>query len=178
MTRLSRFLSLILRHKPEEIGISLDANGWADVDAVLNGVNRSGRRIDHEILEHIVASDEKGRYVFSDDGKRIRACQGHSVAIDMQFTPVQPPEFLYHGTASRFSEQIANDGLQPQSRQYVHLSSDRETAVHVGSRHGKPVVYVVLAQQMSQAGFPFYCSENKVWLTTHVPFEYLRCENE
>lgn len=127
-TRLSRFLSLILRHKPEEIGISLDANGWADVDALLDGVNRSGRKIDRAVLESIVASDEKGRYAFSDDSRRLRACQGHSVDIDLQLTPIEPPEFLYHGTASRFSKQIAQEGLKARSRQFVHLSSDRETA--------------------------------------------------
>ncbi len=178
MTRLSRFLSLILRHKPEEIGISLDANGWADIEELMDGVNQSGRKIDRELLEHIVAADEKGRYVFSDDCKRIRACQGHSLAVDMQFTPVEPPEFLYHGTASRFSEQIERDGLKPRTRQYVHLSLDRETAVNVGSRHGKPVVYVVLARTMRQAGFLFYCSENNVWLTERVLPEYLKRDHE
>lgn len=173
ITRLSRFLSLILRHKPEEIGITLDANGWADVDDLLNGVNRSGRKIDRTVLESIVASDEKGRYTFSDDGKRIRACQGHSVDIDLQLTSLEPPEFLYHGTASRFSKQITTEGLKPRSRQYVHLSLDRETATDVGSRHGKPIVYLIPAQEMSRAGFLFYRSENDIWLTAHVPAKYL-----
>ncbi len=131
-----------------------------------------------KLLEHIVTTDEKGRYAFNDNGKRIRACQGHSLDVDMQFSPVEPPEFLYHGTASRFSEQIERDGLKPRTRQYVHLSPDRETAINVGSRHGKPVVYVVLARMMRQAGFLFYRSENNVWLTDRIPPEYLRRDHE
>lgn len=177
-TRLSRFLSLILRHKPETIGITLDAHGWADVKELMDGVNRSGRKIDRELLEHIVAADEKGRYVFSEDGNRIRACQGHSLDVDMQFTAARPPEFLYHGTAERFTAQIERDGLTPKTRQYVHLSLDRETAVNVGSRHGKPVVYTIHAREMHQAGLTLYCSENNVWLTDNVPPKYLSKNND
>lgn len=178
ITRLSRFISLVLRHKPETIGIVLDANGWSDINDLLDCMNRSGRKIDRKLLEHIVASDQKGRYAFSGDGKRIRACQGHSLEIDMEFAPLDPPEFLYHGSAKRFSKQIDREGLKPGTRQYVHLSIDSETAVDVGSRHGMPIVYTVRAREMHQAGFCFCRSENNVWLTGKVPPTYLEHDND
>lgn len=171
--RISRFLSLVLRHKPQEIGIRLDENGWAAVAELIDGVQTGGRNLTIDLLHEIVAEDEKQRYIFSEDGQKIRASQGHSILVDLERKPAEPPEFLYHGTASRFSEQIQREGLTPRSRQFVHLSSDIETAVNVGSRHGVPVVFRVLAQKMGQDGIAFNLSENKVWLAEHVPAKYL-----
>jgi putative RNA 2'-phosphotransferase len=174
LTQLSRFLSLVLRHKPETIDMILDRNGWADVDLLIDGVNRSGRHITQEVLNEIVAKDEKQRYVFSHDKKMIRASQGHSIDVDLELKPVEPPEFLYHGTAHSFLEGIQRKGLQPRQRQYVHLSSNIETAIHVGSRHGKPIVLTVFAKQLYESGQTFFLSENNVWLTTHVEPIYLQ----
>ncbi len=171
--RISRFLSLVLRHKPSEAGIRLDENGWADVGELIEGVRNRDRNLTMDLLREIVATDDKNRYAFSDDLRKIRANQGHSVAIDLKLKPVEPPEFLYHGTASRFSTQIQNEGLKPRSRQFVHLSSDKKTAVNVGARHGVPVIFRVHARKMYLEGIVFYLSENKVWLSSHVPTEYL-----
>jgi putative RNA 2'-phosphotransferase len=177
LTRHSIFLSLVLRHKPEEIGITLDANGWANVDELLNGMNLLGRVLTRELLEQIVADDEKQRYVFSEDGTRIRASQGHSILVDLQLKQAEPPEFLYHGTASRFFAQIQQEGLKPLSRQYVHLSKDTETAAKVGSRHGQAIILIVFAQQMHNDGLPFYLSDNGIWLTQHVAPKYVKLQD-
>lgn len=168
-TRISRFLSLILRHQPEAIGIALDAHGWADVAHVLEGV-----KITMAELEEIVSSDEKGRYRFNEDKTRIRANQGHSVSVDLELEPAEPPEFLYHGTVGKFLASIREQGLQRQSRQYVHLSKDVETAVKVGRRRGKPVILQVASGKMYRDGCRFYLSENGVWLTEEVPPQYLK----
>ena len=174
LTKLSKFLARILRHKPEMIGISLDAHGWADVDALLNGMNRNGTaQIDRKILEEIVRTDEKGRYAFNEDGTKIRANQGHSVQVDVELPQCEPPEFLWHGTAERFVPAILAEGLKPMSRLYVHLSPDAETARKVGIRHGKPYIFRVKAGEMARQGYVFYKSVNGVWLTAHVPPEYL-----
>jgi len=174
-TRSSRFLSLVLRHKPEAIDIVLDRNGWTDVDTLINAVNRSGRHfINREILEKIVATNDKQRYAFSSDKKLIRASQGHSIAVDLELKLAIPPLFLYHGTSFKSVEQIQREGLKPQKRQYVHLSVDVETAINVGSRHGQPIVFTVLAQQMYEAGQLFYLSENNVWLTANVDPKFLQ----
>lgn len=174
--KLSVFLSLVLRHHPDAAGITLDPHGWADVDKLLAGMNQAGKRIDRRILEEIVRTDEKGRYSFDETGKRIRANQGHSVPVDLEFKEKRPPQFLYHGTASRFLESIFAEGLKPMSRLYVHLSPDVETAVKVGRRHGKEVVLRVEAGRMAEAGIAFYLSENGVWLTKQVLPEYLQRE--
>ena len=175
LIKLSRFLSFVLRHKPEVIDVVLDKNGWTDVDLLIKAVNRSERYfINREILEEIVATDDKQRYAFSCDKKLIRASQGHSIEIDLELQPATPPEFLYHGTALKSIIQIQREGLKPQKRQYVHLSIDVKTAINVASRHGQPVVLTVFAQQMYEAGQPFYLSENNIWLTTHVEPKFLR----
>ena len=173
-------MSLILRHKPEVIGIHLDAHGWADVNALLAGI-RKKYPINRDILEEIVQSDEKQRYSFSEDGTKIRANQGHSIQVDVELTLTEPPETLYHGTAQRFAASIEAQGLLPQSRLYVHLSPDPEhlspdpeTAKKVGQRHGKPVIYLVDAGQMHRDGHSFYRSANGVWLTKTVPAPYLK----
>ena len=173
LTRISKYISLILRHKPEVIGIQLDAHGWADVNALLAGISRK-YPINRAILEEIVGRDEKQRYSFSEDGTKIRANQGHSVQVDVELPVTEPPETLYHGTARRFAASIEAQGLLPQSRLYVHLSPDQETAEKVGRRHGEPVIYLVDAGQMHRDGYLFYLSANGVWLTKAVPATYLK----
>ncbi len=172
--KLSRFISLILRHKPDTIGITLDEHGWASVSELLSGINACGNEIDMKTLEEIVAEDDKQRYSFNDDKTKIRANQGHSVNVDVELKKAEPPEILFHGTGEKYVSSIKSEGLKPKSRLYVHLSSDRETAVKVGSRHGKPVVFEVNSGEMSRRGFEFFISENGVWLTKFVPAEYLR----
>lgn len=173
-TSLSKYIALILRHKPETIGITLDENGWASVSELLSGINASGNKIDMQTLEEIVAEDEKQRYSFNADKTKIRANQGHSINVDVELKKAEPPEILFHGTGEKFVPSIKSEGLKPKSRLYVHLSKDRETAVKVGSRHGKPVVFEVNSSEMSRNGFEFFLSENGVWLTKIVPAEYLR----
>lgn len=172
--KLSVFISLILRHQPGAAGISLDGHGWAQVDALIQGINATGRFIDIGMLEDIVRSDKKGRYSFSDDKKRIRANQGHSIPVDVGLKQAEPPAVLYHGTASRFLDAIRIEGLKPMSRLYVHLSMDYDTAVTVGKRHGQAVVLEVDAAKMRRDGMVFYLSENGVWLTGFVAPEYLK----
>lgn len=171
--KLSVFISLILRHKPEVIGISLDEHGWANVKELLLGINNSGRTIDMEILEEIVRTDKKQRYSFNGDKTLIRANQGHSIPVDVELEVQQPPQFLYHGTASRFIDSIKQEGLKSMSRLYVHLSSDIETAKIVGARHGSPVILKIDCSQMHKDGIKFYLSENGVWLTENVPKKYI-----
>ena len=170
---ISVFISLVLRHKPEAAGITLDRNGWADVSALLKGVSGAGYPLDMQTLEEIVATDEKGRYSFNENKTKIRANQGHSVNVDVELTEAEPPEYLWHGTGMKSKDAICKQGLLPQSRLYVHLSADAETAVKVGSRHGKPYIFCVKAGEMYRAGFVFYRSVNGVWLTKQVPPEYL-----
>ena len=173
LVRLSKFLSLVLRHEPERIGISLDPQGWVAVDDLLAAAARAGKPITREQLDSVVATNDKKRFAFSPDGSHIRASQGHSIEIDLGLPPVVPPERLFHGTATRFLDAIRAEGLRSQSRQHVHLSPDEETAVKVGQRHGKPVVLVVLAGAMHREGHLFYRSDNGVWLTETVPAGYL-----
>ena len=171
----SRFIPLILRHKPRVIGITLDEHGWADVKELVDGVNRSeGHYLDQEILEEIVRTDEKQRYSFNEDHTLIRANQGHSIPVDVELEKRIPPDILWHGTGEKYVTSIKEHGLLPKTRLYVHLSSDIETAKKVGSRHGKPVVFCVDCRQMEQDGYEFYLSANRVWLTKEVPAAYLR----
>ena len=172
--RTSVFIALVLRHNPEAANLTLDKHGWADVRALVRGVRQAqGISFDIEALREIVANDEKGRYRFSDDGMRIRANQGHSVAVDVELTAQIPPPILFHGTARKFAQSIKADGLLPQNRLYVHLSEDLETALSVGARHGAPVVFQIDAAAMGEAGHIFYRSENGVWLCKGVPARYL-----
>ena len=169
----SKFLSLILRHKPQLVGLELDEHGWADVEELIRRVNRK-RPLDLPTLEQIVATDEKQRYSFSADGKLIRANQGHSIPVDVELEELEPPEILYHGTARRYGAAIVAQGLLKMSRLYVHLSSDVETAEKVGRRHGKPIIFRVESLRMFNDGYKFYRSVNGVWLTEHVPAKYLK----
>ena len=168
----SKYMSLILRHKPETIGIILDEHGWANVDELIEGIART-HHFNMEILEEIVRTDEKQRYSFNEDKTLIRANQGHSIPVDVEPEETVPPEELWHGTATKYEASIDAQGLIPKSRLYVHLSKDRETAVKVGQRHGKPVLYTVKAGEMSRDGYKFYLSKNGVWLTKEVPAGYL-----
>lgn len=170
---LSKFLSLILRHKPEAIGITLDAHGWADVDMLLQGMQKAGKEMNRDILLEIVQNDAKGRYCLNADCTLLRANQGHSIAVDVELEQPPPPQFLYHGTALRFLSAIKAEGLRSMSRLYVHLSKEQQSAYKVGQRHGKPIILRVAATQMYQDGYPFYLSANGVWLTKHVPPQYL-----
>lgn len=171
--RTSRFLSLILRHRPESVGIALDANGWAEAAALLDGMRAAGHPLTRAALAAIVAADEKGRYAFNADRSKIRAVQGHSRPVDLQLDPAVPPALLFHGTVARSVPSIRKSGLLPGSRQHVHLSADRETAIRVGERRGRPVVLTVDAAAMSDAGHRFYLSENGVWLTDRVPAAFI-----
>lgn len=174
MKKTSIFISLILRHKPEVIGITLDAKGWADVNELIDGINATGNyHIDMQMLEEIVRTDNKQRYSFSEDKTKIRANQGHSVQVNVELKEEQPPEFLYHGTGEKYVESISKDGLIPKSRLYVHLSKDIRTAENVGSRHGKPYIFKVHSGEMFRCGHEFWISENGVWLVKAVPTEYL-----
>ena len=171
-TDTSRFISLILRHKPEVIGITLDEHGWADVSELIEGINIT-RKLDMEGLERIVAEDEKQRYSFNEDKTLIRANQGHSIPVDVELKKEEPPEILYHGTATKYEDAIDKEGLIPKSRLYVHLSGDEETARKVGIRHGKLVMYKVKSGEMHKDGYEFFLSVNGVWLTKSVPVKYL-----
>ena len=172
--KLSVFISLILRHKPSEIGITLDNHGWADVNELIDGINRSGRSIDMKLLEEIVKTDNKGRYSFNEDKTLIRANQGHSIPVDVGLKEVIPPDILYHGTAMRFIDSIKQQGIKSMSRLYVHLSKDLDTAIKVGNRHGKSVVLRIDTKKMFEEGIKFYLSENGVWLTKFVDWKYVK----
>ena len=173
LNKTSRFISLILRHRPDTIGISLDEHGWASVEELLAGISKT-QYIDMEMLEKIVKTDSKQRYSFNEDKTLIRANQGHSIDVDVELPKKQPPVILYHGTGEKYVSSIDEQGLIPKSRLYVHLSGDEATATIVGSRHGRPVVYEILASQMYHDGYEFFQSVNGVWLTKSVPVQYLK----
>lgn len=172
LTKTSCFISLILRHKPEVIGITLDEHGWANVEELIEGVKKT-RLFDMNMLDEIVKTDDKQRYSFNEDKSLIRANQGHSIPVDVELPVVTPPGILYHGTGQKYVESIDKNGLLPKSRLYVHLSEDAETAASVGSRHGIPVVYRVMSKKMQEDGYVFFRSVNGVWLTKAVPAGYL-----
>ena len=175
-TKLSKFLSLVLRHQPETIGLQLDANGWAPVDRLFEQMIAHGHSITPEQLQHVVDTNSKKRFAFSEDGLHIRASQGHSVEVDLDYQPTLPPAVLYHGTAVVNVAAILQQGLEKRSRHHVHLSADKATALQVGWRHGKPQVLVVDAGRMQQDGYQFYLSANGVWLTDAVPAAYIIAE--
>ena len=178
MKNTSKFISLILRHKPEAIGISLDEHGWANVHELIDGVNAAGGQyLDMKTLEDIVRTDEKQRYSFNENHTLIRANQGHSIPVDVELAEKTPPAVLYHGTAEKYVVSINKQGLIPKSRLYVHLSTDIQMAKKVGSRHGKPVIYEIDCQRMTTDGYRFYLSANHVWLTKEVPIQYMRKQN-
>lgn len=174
LNELSKFLSYVLRHEPQAIGLVLDSEGWADIEALIAGANQSGKTLTRELLQHVVDTSDKKRFSLSEDGLRIRAAQGHSTeSVAIQYPEKIPPEFLYHGTASRYLESIKKEGLKPGERHYVHLSEDEQTAIAVGQRYGKPVVLKIEALRMHQQGFKFFQAENGVWLVDAVPTTHL-----
>lgn len=178
ITHISKFLSLVLRHQPETIGIQLDQSGWTDIAELIEKANNYGVKFDREILNHIVATNSKKRFAFNDTLDKIRASQGHSVEIELGYINQKPPEILFHGTGEKSVQSILNTGLERRNRQHVHLSSDFDTAIKVGQRHGKPFVFKVLAEQMYNDNFQFFISDNSVWLTEHVPIKYLKQNDE
>ena len=169
---ISKYISLILCHKPEEIGISLDEHGWTNVQELIKGI-RTKYYFDMKILEEIVAEDEKQRYSFNEDKTLIRANQGHSVPVDVELQEIIPPNILYHGTGMKYVSSIDKEGLIPKSRLYVHLSDNLETAENVGKWHGKPIIYTVKSGEMYKLGYKFYRSVNGVWLTKKVSSKFL-----
>ncbi len=173
-TAISKFLSLVLRHQPQLIGIKLDEQGWVNVDELLKQANAHGHNLDVELLNHVVETNSKKRFAFDDPRQKIRASQGHSVDVELGYAAQTPPEILYHGTGEKSVDAIEQSGLEKRNRHHVHLSQDIETAIQVGSRHGKPAVFNVLAGEMHKSGYVFYLSENKVWLTDMVPAQFLK----
>lgn len=170
--KLSKFLSLVLRHEPGAAGIALDEHGWADVEELLLGISRTGRQIDMDTLERIVRENNKQRYSFNEDHTKIRANQGHSIQVDVELKEARPPQYLYHGTAARSLLAIRQEGIKKMGRQHVHLSADFQTALAVGRRHGSPVVITIDAEAMVRRGVTFYLSANGVWLCEYVSPEY------
>lgn len=172
----SRLLSLVLRHKPEHIGLTMDSQGWCNIDELLvkSCLSSYCPNITRQELEDIVSSNDKQRFIISEDGLSIRANQGHSVDIDLNLDEVRPPhELLFHGTAKRFVKSIMNKGLVKGQRNHVHMSGDLETAFTVGARHGNPTILRIMAIEMYDKGYKFYLSKNGVWLTDYVPTEYI-----
>ena len=174
LRHISKFMSLVLRHKPEEIGLQLDENGWTKVDELIEKMNNKGIIVDHDSINKVVETNDKKRFAFNQDKTMIRANQGHSINIELNLPEAIPPDILYHGTTVKYLDDILKDGLKRQSRQHVHLSVTIETARSVGSRHGKPVILIIRSKDMHDAGYKFYLSENKVWLTDAIPVEYIK----
>ncbi len=172
---ISKFLSYVLRHEPQAIGLELDSQGWGDIDALTSGAAKGGRQLSRELIERVVEGNDKKRFALSADGQRIRAVQGHSnKTVQLQLEAKQPPAVLYHGTATRFMESINEKGLIPGSRHHVHLSQEIDTARAVGQRYGQVVILQIDAQAMQAQGFRFYQAENGVWLTDQVPVDFIQ----
>lgn len=173
-TKISKYISLILRHKPEEIGLELDEHGYLNVSDLINGINRSWKNFNIDDLERIVREDSKQRYSFNEDKSKIRANQGHSIPVNLELQPIKPPNKLYHGTGRKYLDSILKNGLIKKERQYVHLSGDIETASVVGKRHGELVVLEIDSESMFNKGIKFYLSKNNLWLCDYVPVEYIK----
>lgn len=173
LTSISKFISLVLRHEPERIGLTLDPAGWVSVDDLLAKAAAAGRAFSRDFLHEIVATSDKQRFALSEDGLRIRANQGHSIEIELGLPAVAPPDVLYHGTATRFTDSILRSGLDRQARHHVHLTRSLDTAIAVGQRYGVPLVLRIDARRMAQLGHEFRCSANGVWLVDQVPPEFL-----
>ncbi|TAE50070.1 MAG: RNA 2'-phosphotransferase [Bacteroidetes bacterium] len=171
--QISKLLSKALRHQPDVLGISLDEQGWTDIDILLQKLREKGIDIEELLLREVVAENDKQRFRISDDGSKIRASQGHTIPVSLEYEAVTPPEDLYHGTVARFLDAIRETGIQRMKRHHVHLSKDEETAVKVGQRRGQAVILRVRAGEMHRAGYVFFRSENGVWLTDHVPSQYI-----
>lgn len=171
---MSKRLSYVLRHAPESIGLSLDSAGWAEVEILLSLLAKHRTHISRAELDSVVANNSKQRFEFSDDRSRIRARQGHSIPIELEYEAVAPPDVLFHGTADRFLESILAEGLRKQGRHHVHMSTDKATMLEVARRHGKAVLLEIDSAGMHDSGFEFFLTANNVWLTDHVPTEFLK----
>ncbi len=171
--QLSKFLSLVLRHQPDKIGITLDDAGWTSVDDLLEAMRQSGRKVNRETLDHVVATNDKQRFTFSEDRTMIRANQGHSVEVELGYEPANPPEYLLHGTPATAVDVIRREGLKKMNRHHVHLHAEAATAETVGARRGVPVLLRIRSQQMASEGFLFFVTTNNVWLTDHVPASFI-----
>lgn len=178
LVRVSKFLSLVLRHQPETLGLALDPEGWIEIEALLAAADEYGESIDRALVDEVVLTNDKQRFAFSADGRKIRANQGHSVAVELNLQPQAPPERLFHGTARRFLDSIRATGLESRNRNHVHLSATEATAISVGQRHGRPVVLSVRSGDMARDGQEFFLSRNGVWLTRHVPVKYIEVYDE
>jgi putative RNA 2'-phosphotransferase len=174
MKNNSKFLSLILRHKPETINIKLDKNGWVGVDELLEKCSLKDYHITKKELDEIVFSNDKQRFTFNEDKSKIRANQGHSINVDLDLKISIPPITLYHGTVEKFIKPILKEGLKPMNRNHVHLSDNLNTATNVGSRRGNPIILIVDSKSMLKDGYKFYKSKNNVWLTEEVPSKYIK----
>lgn len=173
-TDTSRYLCYVLRHAPGAIGLTLDREGWADIDDLVASARKAGHVLDPRLIRAVVDGNDKQRFALSSDGRRIRAVQGHSTdAVAIQREPVLPPEHLFHGTATRFLDAILAEGLRPGGRHHVHLSEDIVTAAQVGQRHGTPVVLTIQSRRMHQQGYRFYLADNGVWLTGPIPNAFI-----
>ena len=172
-TNQSKYISLLLRHKPEAGNLTLDSHGWCDTNKLINAVKREFGQFDLNSLEEIVREDSKQRYSFNENKSKIRANQGHSINVDLEFKEIIPTKTLYHGTATRFLDSILKEGLKPQSRQWVHLTDKLEEAIATGRRHGKPVVLYIKVDKMLEDGYKFYISENNRYMIKHVPSKYI-----
>ncbi len=169
----SKFLSLVLRHSPQTIGIELDENGWVSTEELIRKANQHRQQLNIELLKEVVANNDKKRFSFNETGTKIRANQGHSISVDLQLQPVEPPAFLFHGTVAKFLDAIKKEGLKKMNRQHLHLSNDEETAIKVGSRRGNPIILTIASGKMHNDGYHFYLSANGVWLCDQVPSKYI-----
>lgn len=176
--KISKFLSYVLRHNPGKIGIQLDEAGWVPVNELVDQSRKHGMRFTKEDIKEVIRQSDKPRFIFSNDDRYIRATYGHSVPAELGYEPTEPPQWLYHGTAERNIESIRQSGIQPQNRQFVHLSVDKQTATQVGQRHGKPVVLTISAKTMYNDGHTFYRSDAGIWLTKQVPPSYISRQTE
>lgn len=174
ITQISKFLSLVLRHKPETIGLRLDECGWVYTQELIEKINSQGFNLTPELLRNIVDTNNKKRFAFNEDQTKIRASQGHSIEVELNLKPVAPPAVLFHGTAEKNVEPILATGIKKGQRQHVHLSATKDTATAVGQRHGKPRLFIIDAAAMHATGFQFYLSDNQVWLTDEVPVDFIK----
>ena len=177
LKKVSKSLSYVLRHRPDTVGLELGDGGWVDVEELIDAFQTAGKKMSQQLLEDVVANNDKQRYEFSQDGKQIRARQGHSVDVDLGYQSATPPDVLYHGTATRNLESIFQGGLNKGNRHHVHMSTNKETMLNVAKRHGKPVLLSINTKQMLIDGFEFFLTGNDVWLTDHVPPDYISTDS-
>lgn len=174
--RTSKLMSYVLRHNPSELDLDMDEQGWVLIDQLISNARTKGKKISIDIVRTAVETNDKKRFTISEDGKYIRANQGHSINVDLALTPVDPPEVLLHGTATKNLDEIMKGGLKKMNRHHVHLSEDQDTATAVGTRYGKPILLKIDAKKMAEDGFDFYRSANNVWLVEAVPSKYISFE--